>query len=371
MPSRQDDGVAWRSREAAGPGPVRRWLAMVAGLVLVVAATAGAFLTDDARYLRLAVLAAAWAYLAAVLLAGRHRGEQTLVTGEHRPRRTEQRGLDERADIGDLRAGLAALADVRADLGELAALRAEVAALRADVSADLGRLRGELAEQLDGEMLVERLVMRTRNTRPAAEEEPAFGVDGPAATGRPEAAAMPAAGPSTAAFSLAAQLPPPAADPARPRSTGGPAPDARLLPAPEPLLGRALWEDAGTPEPGLEWSRPVPHRRRTDETDRPPLSDPADAVTSERRASAAGPPAAFRPAPGPVAAPSHDPAWAQDPLTGPWRDPLQGEPAGHARLAEILAANAVAPADAPRRRHRYRQDDEPDDVLARVLGPRP
>jgi hypothetical protein len=308
MPSRQDDEVAWRSREAAGPGPVRRSLAMVAGLILVVAATAGAFLTDDARYLRLAVLAAAWAYLAAVLLAGRHRGEQPLVAGERRSRRMQQGGLDEPVDLGDLRAGLASLADVRADLGELAALRAEVAALRADVSADLGRLRDELAEQLDGEMLVERIVMRTQNTRLTADLEPAFRVDGPA-TGWSEEAAVPAAGPSTAAFSLAAQLPPPAPDPARPRSTGGPAQDERPLPAREPVAG-----------------------------------------------------------------PAHDPTKAPDPLTGPWRDPLEGapgEPAGHVRLAEILATNAVMPAETPRRRHRYREDDEPDDVLARVLGPRP
>ena len=39
-----------------------------------------------------------------------------------------------------------------------------------------------------------------------------------------------------------------------------------------------------------------------------------------------------------------------------------------ARLAEILAENGVSPATGSRRRHRYRDDDEPDDVLARVLG---
>jgi hypothetical protein len=59
---------------------------------------------------------------------------------------------------------------------------------------------------------------------------------------------------------------------------------------------------------------------------------------------------------------------AADPLADRLHDPLPGEPAGHARLTEILAANAVIPAGTPRRRHRYREDDGSDDVLARVLG---
>jgi hypothetical protein len=38
------------------------------------------------------------------------------------------------------------------------------------------------------------------------------------------------------------------------------------------------------------------------------------------------------------------------------------------RVAEILAENGVSPSGTPRRRRRYREDDDPDDVLARVLG---
>jgi hypothetical protein len=51
------------------------------------------------------------------------------------------------------------------------------------------------------------------------------------------------------------------------------------------------------------------------------------------------------------------------------------EPAGHPeppaegnRLAEILAENGVTPATGGRRRRRYRDEDQSDDVLARVLG---
>jgi hypothetical protein len=39
--------------------------------------------------------------------------------------------------------------------------------------------------------------------------------------------------------------------------------------------------------------------------------------------------------------------------------------AGHTRLSEILAESAAPPAG--RRRRRYREDDEPDEVLSRVL----
>ncbi|HZB18784.1 MAG TPA: hypothetical protein VE463_03010, partial [Blastococcus sp.] len=38
------------------------------------------------------------------------------------------------------------------------------------------------------------------------------------------------------------------------------------------------------------------------------------------------------------------------------------------RLADILAENGVSPSTGGRRRRRYRDEDEQDDVLARVLG---
>jgi hypothetical protein len=38
------------------------------------------------------------------------------------------------------------------------------------------------------------------------------------------------------------------------------------------------------------------------------------------------------------------------------------------RLADILAENGVSPSSGGRRRRRYRDEDEPDDVLARILG---
>jgi hypothetical protein len=196
---------------------------------------------------------------------------------------------------------------------------------------------------------------------------------------------LPSSGPRTSAFSLEAPLPPPPTAQAPPDRFARPAlPDPEELPVhawsrhaaaeparggpapagPEPLLARPLWETPASAGPSPDRARPVPHRRRTDDTGAELLADPAEAVTTERRASAAVPPVAFRPSPGPVGVPLAGAPPAPDALA----DPLAREPAGHVRLTEILAANAVIPAGTPRRRHRYREDDEPDDVLARVLG---
>ena len=76
---------------------------------------------------------------------------------------------------------------------------------------------------------------------------------------------------------------------------------------------------------------------------------------------------------------THRPAVASPPLRTDDRDdsrtrlhdsaptPAPGS-AKDNRLAEILAENGVSPSNGGRRRHRYRDEDEPDDVLARVLG---
>jgi hypothetical protein len=87
----------------------------------------------------------------------------------------------------------------------------------------------------------------------------------------------------------------------------------------------------------------VPYRRRTDEPAAPP-PDPARAVTTEHRAPR---PAQRPPAPPTGAAPGVDAAAARP-------------------VADILAETGSRPA-VGRRRRRYREDGEADDVLARVL----
>src|SRR3954452_21291406 len=66
-----DDDVAWGSERRGGGGAPMRTYGLVAGFVLAVAATIAVFLTDNPQYLRLAVLAAAWAFVPAAVPARR------------------------------------------------------------------------------------------------------------------------------------------------------------------------------------------------------------------------------------------------------------------------------------------------------------
>ena len=172
---------------ASDPGPVPRGrlrtAGLVVGLLLAVAGTAAVLYTDDARYLRIALLAACWAFLVAAFLAGGRRADQVAAEGreaelrhaydrelqrevaaraahelelERRLRREAEDGM--RRELAGLRADLAGLSGLREDLSALGELRA-----------DLGRLRSELTEQLSGELLIERMVMRAQAVRLPAE----------------------------------------------------------------------------------------------------------------------------------------------------------------------------------------------------------
>src|SRR6476646_1935335 len=214
MPRREDDDVAPRP-----DAPSLRTLTLVGGFALAVAATLAVFLTDNAQYLKLAVVAVAWAFVLATFAAGRRSTDRVAAAGRERElRRAYERELERevaarheyelelenevrretedavRYELDALRGDIAALSglrdevarvsEMRRDLADLAALRDEVArvsALRDDVAsltslrqelgqlaelrADMGRLRAELTEQLSSEMLVERIVMRTQASR--------------------------------------------------------------------------------------------------------------------------------------------------------------------------------------------------------------
>ncbi len=192
---------------------------LAGGGLLAVVATLLVFLTDDPDLLRVAVVAAAWAFVLATFVAGRRRSEQTDAAGrEAALRRTYEQELErevaarreyelelendlrretedvmraeldalrqELSGVTELRREVARVAELREDVAELSALRdevARVAALRDDVLSltalraelgqigelrtDLGRLRAEIVEQLSSEMLVERIVMRTQGVR--------------------------------------------------------------------------------------------------------------------------------------------------------------------------------------------------------------
>ena len=227
MAGRRDDGT----RDRLPPPEVRahrpaarrstwRTVGLTAGLLLALGATAAVLATDDARYLRLALLAACWAFLVAAFLAGGRRADQVEAEGreaelrhayevelerevaaraeyelhlEQQLRREAEEGM--RRELADLRRELAGLADLRGDLAALGQLRGELAGLgelRAELAglgelrADLGRIRSELSEQLSGELLIERLTMRAQAVRlPAERSDDGRTLDGVLPSGGP------------------------------------------------------------------------------------------------------------------------------------------------------------------------------------------
>jgi hypothetical protein len=180
----------------------------------------------------------------------------------------------------------------------------------------------------------------------------------------------PPAAPPTAAFPMAT---PGAGRPAAPRPTPHkrPRPTAAPQTSLSPIAPPAIAPAAAPPEPlpsPLEWlaarsmldpapapapvsARPdvPPRRRRNDEEP----DDPAQAATTQRPAVA--PLVRVDDRGGYRVAVREEPA---DPPTSPGQEK---------RLADILAENGVSPATGGRRRRRYRDEDESDDVLSRVL----
>jgi hypothetical protein len=496
MPGNQDDEVAW-GHGGSRPG---HSVLLAAGLALAVVATIGAFVTDDPRYLRLAVVAAAWAFVAAAFAASRRRAEQQAAAGrEAEMRRAFDRELDLEvaarrefelelendlrreaeevvrsevaalrgdiatldrvreeiarvaaaaddpaalsalgADVSALRSDVASLAALRTDVAALTALRGEVAALSslrgdvaalgplrndlgqlADLRAEVGRLRADIVEQLDGEMLVERIIMRTQATRRPSDSAPAAAQ----ASTADDRAADPGAHLTAASISWAEE-------PSSRELTGG-WPQFRLDdPGPtreyetvRPVRSRAAarseprtatFSFTPSPPPGGSASRaPTPLERLVDrsllDADLPPVTGRSRHAAAEPDTSppapgprtfeprAAVPPAAAPPASAPTAenpyapvrpvpyrrrrsddadaGPRKDPAeavTAERPTAVPAIDDVRPEPArgadGFVRVSEIVAGSGTAPPSGGRRRRRYREDDEQDDVLARVLG---
>jgi len=222
MPRREDDDVARRA-PAAPRGPRTRSLVLVGGFALALLATLAVFLTDNPQYLRIAVVAVAWAFVLATFAAGRRGSDRAAAAArEAELRSVYERELDrevaarreyelelenvlrretedamryeldalrgelaalaslrdEVARVTELRGDLSALGGLRDEIARLAALRDDVASLGAlrqdlgqmgDLRADLGRMREDLTQQLNdqlsSEMLVERIVMRTQGNR--------------------------------------------------------------------------------------------------------------------------------------------------------------------------------------------------------------
>ncbi|SDC44403.1 hypothetical protein SAMN05660690_1462 [Geodermatophilus telluris] len=356
------------ARRPPGPAgaPGLRAVGLALGACLALAATVVVFLTEDARVLRVSVVAVAWACLLAAVAAGRRPARDAEVPDvpdtaaleaelrraydaelerevaarqryelelENEVRREAEqsmrRELDAlRAELAGLREGLSGLGALRAEVGALAGPLAELGALRADLAeigglrADVGRLRAELTEQLTGEMRVERLVMHTQSVRTAAGREPLE----PAATWSGE---------------LDADWPAPAVTVAAPAVAREPEPPARPLPLP-PLPAR--------PEPAASPSAPPSAPPAAWPAGRGPL-DPADAAPRRRHTdplAASAPPPAEQLT---VERPALHTAAAGHAAPSPGVPGEEPDATGSARLAQILAESGVTPGG---RRHRYR-----------------
>jgi hypothetical protein len=428
-------------RSAGGRG----WL--VAGLLLAAGGTAAVVVTDDARYLRIALLAVCWAFVVVALVAGNRRADQVEaaareaqlrhaydlelereVTARHQFEvelegrlrreaadavgaeltqvRDELSGLsalrEDLAAVPGLRADLTGLGDLRAELAGLGRLRTEIAALTemrgeltgmsqlraglGELRSDLGRIRSELSEQLSGELLVERMVMRAQSVRGGAQS-------GPGADGRVlEGGATRESQPLTAGWDVdrwaetrvvqadpAGAAPRPAAEPRSPVGWRGgrslPDADGQPVAAPTvtPEQASAPWAtaaDAPTPEPVSDAGASYDSSRY-------------DALlfgtaTSSGSPSAGGTPSGWAAAAGDEVERGGSTAYGARSDASRYPEPADEparatapEPQGHARLEQILAESGVqAPTGGRSRRRRYRDEDgDPtDDVLARVLG---
>ncbi len=166
----------------------------------------------------------------------------------------------------------------------------------------------------------------------------------------------------------AAAVRPPTAQRPTPPTAQRPTPPTAQRPTPpavppEPLPSPMEWLAARSridAEPTPSTSEVPKRRRRGDDAP----ADPAAAPTTQRPAVRAHPPiriddrGAYR-----VAVPGVPPVEASGPPPSPSPSPSSEKP-----LADILAENGVSPSVGGRRRRRYRDEGEPDDVLARVLG---
>lgn len=401
MAGRPDDitpshlaGPAVRSVEpTARRGGGLRALGLVVGLLLALAGTAAVFFTEDPLYLRVALLATCWAFLVAAFLAGGRRADQVAAESrevelrhaydlelerevaarkahevelERRLRREAEEGM--RRELAALRADLAGLAHLRGDLAALGELRN-----------DLGRLRSELTEQLSGELLIERMVMRAQAVRVPA--DPAGGdgrgLDGALSADAPRSASWEqrttvehrpdredaAAGRALAAPPPSVVLPVPGPPSGIPADRPEPLPRAARPPAPatstrgparvddDPAEVPAPSRPVGSPRPGPRWepvsaeSAPLlPSSPALDLRPAAPSPGPDDPGPTEAT-RAAEPPAPSAEAPAPPAE----------------RPPATGErptPAPRSRYRVGLDAAPPADAAAP---HRHRRAADPDE----------
>lgn len=322
------------------PERVPRPLALGVGVVLAVAATVALVLTDELALLRLAVVAALWAFLIAAFFAGTRKSDPAAST-ELTLRRTHELELQHEVAVRR-EAELGAEVRIRREIES--GLREDIAGLRGDIV----RLRQDILERWDGELRVERVAVRAESTRVsgfgatfhALQDEARRLAD----SGRPLFEVEPGAGLPQVLLNAQDDLP--AADvPAGRDGSGEPATATTVEFSVVPVSAGVAGEAPGEQVPDEERTGPL-HGLPV-----PPGEPPSDFVAAAAAA-------------------------AEEAVPGRRSRHGGGETAevGAAELVARLYAETTGEipvirpdTEVPQRRRRSREDDEPNDVLARVL----
>ncbi len=142
------------SRSSSGGRGGLRTLALVAAVAIALASTAVVVLSDDTQKLRLAVVGALWAFVLAAFAAPRRREPEAPSSGDPGAavelRRTYEIELEKEVAARreyELQLEVFLRREMEQGLVE------DVAALREEV----GRMRGEMIDRLDGELRMERI----------------------------------------------------------------------------------------------------------------------------------------------------------------------------------------------------------------------
>lgn len=339
-----------------------RLFALLVGLALAIVATATLVLTEDQQLLQLAVIAALWAFLIAAFVAGqRHSGGEPAGTEAAPGTELE---LAQRREV-ELLTEVRLRREIEGSLlADISALREDMTRLRNDTSRmrdDTARLRQDILERWDGELHVERIAVRAESTRFtglgstfAALQDEARRLQDDGRSRRAVAGAPPGqerslqddvAAASTIEFSLIPPTSPkpPAPGPQRADDPAPPTgPDRRPVTRPDPgdATGPVYGERARPRASVEDYETTVLPRIR--------LEEPPEPVSDEDR-------------------PAHGPTDSPRRRFRHEADDTDGTVDAAALLRRLRGEPA---AGQPPRRRRARDDGEPNDVLARLIGER-
>jgi hypothetical protein len=353
-----------RTRSRSGGRGGVRTLALVVAVLVALGSTAAVVLSDDPQTLRLAVVGALWAFVLAAFAAPRRR-EPDAGTGpgtDIELRRTYEIEL-EREVAARREYELQLEVYLRRELER--GLAEDVAALRDEV----GRMRGEMIDRLDGELRMER-IETTRliggSLRALQDEARRLGigmaVPSELSSGSIFDESPPAASPYPASYEHGGS---PAASVTSYASYADLGPDPLGDPPPATPVARA---HAPQPESGY----PPAHAPRP-ESGYPPAHAPQP-ESGYPPAHAPRPESGYPPAHAPRPESGYPPAHASPPEPAYARPPEPAPPPNSEYATPPAPRQPPAPRpppageSVPSRRRRAREDGEDNEVMSRLLG---